>query len=402
MSNFKLALIREEKNPPDKRVLLKPSQCKLIMDKYPNITIFAQPSPIRAYKDEEYQANGVVIKEDVSDCDLLAGIKEVPPSKLVENKNYIFFSHTIKLQKHNKNLLQTVLDKNIKLIDYEVITDTSGKRLIAFGKYAGLVGAYNAMIGLGKQLGTFDLKRPEDCFDKKEMFSELAKVKFPENYKIVMTGDGRVASGALEIIDLLGIKRVSPQEFITESFNEPVYTRLKSKDFYLHRENKDWDTNYFYNNPEEYKSSFDQYLHIADMYIACHYWNPKSDYIFTKDELEKDNFKLSIIADISCDIGGPIPPTIRASTIAEPFYFYDRKTHQETENQSDSTILVMAVDNLPCALPRDASEEFGNAFIENVLPNLIGEDKDDIIARATIAENGKLTEKFNYLKAMFQ
>lgn len=402
MNTFKLALIREEKNPPDKRVLLTPTQCKLVMEKYPNISIYAQPSSVRAYKDEEYQKNGVIISEDVSSCNLLAGIKEVPPSKLVANKNYIFFSHTIKLQKHNKNLLQTVLDNNIKLIDYEVITDTDGKRLIAFGKYAGLVGAYNAMIGLGKKLGTFDLKRPEDCFDKKEMFAELSKVKFPSNYKLVMTGDGRVASGALEIIELLGIKRVSPQDFVNQTFDEPVYTRLKSKDFYIHRENKEWDTNYFYNNPEEYKSSFNQYLNVADMYIACHYWNPKSDYIFTENELEKPDFKISIIADISCDIGGPIPPTIRASSIAEPFYYYDRVSHQETKEETSTSIMVMAVDNLPCALPRDASEEFGNAFIDYVLPNIIGEDKDDIIKRATIAENGSLTEKYNYLKAMFE
>lgn len=398
---YKIGIIKEGKNPPDKRVVLTPKQCKKALETNSDLSIFVQPSPFRAYTDEEYKAEGITLKEDLSDCDILIGIKEVPIDNLIANKTYLFFSHTIKMQKHNKKLLQSILEKKIKLIDYEVITDLESRRLIAFGKYAGLVGTYNAFRGWGLKNNTFDLKRPEDCFDKVELYKELKKVVLPNNFKIVTTGDGRVAGGALEILNELELKRVSPDEFIKEEFEEPVFTRLKSKDFYKHKvEGTPWDTMYFYQNPEEYVSCFADFTTSADLYLACHYWNPKSEIILKKENIEAKNFSIKLIADISCDIDGPIASTLRASTIAEPFYGYDKVNHKEVDFMEKDALGVMAVDNLPCSLPRDSSEEFGEAFLNNVLSNLKNEDKDDIIKRATIAENGFLTKNFSYLSKM--
>lgn len=402
MNKLKIGVIREEKNPPDKRVALTPIKCKEILEKHNNIEIFIQPSKIRGFSDQEYLDLGLTLQEDLSNCDLLLGVKEVPIDKLIPNKSYMFFSHTIKLQAHNKKLLKAFINKNIKMIDYEVITDDKLRRLIAFGRYAGIVGTYNAFIATGKKLGLYDLKPANQCFDHKEMEEELLKVKLPNNFKIVITGDGRVAGGSLEIIKKLGIKKVTPEEFKSMDFNEPVYVQLKSKYLYKHKNNMEWDTNHFYNNPTEYVAIFREYLDITDLYIACHYWNALSDTFFTKEDMKKPDFKIKIIADISCDINGPIPTTIRPSTIESPLYGYDRYTDLETSFDAENAITVMAVDNLPCELPRSSSEDFSIQFIENVLPSLLNNDKDGIIKRATITENKKLTDNYMYMSSMLE
>lgn len=402
MNKLKIGVIREEKNPPDKRVALSPIKCKEILEKHNTIEIFIQPSKIRGFSDQEYLDLGLTLQEDLSNCDLLLGVKEVPIDNLIPNKAYMFFSHTIKLQAHNKKLLKAFINKDIKMIDYEVITDDKSRRLIAFGRYAGIVGTYNAFIATGKKLGLYDLKPANQCFDHKEMEEELLKVKLPNNFKIVITGDGRVAGGSLEIIKKLGIRKVTPEEFKANEFNEPVYVQLKSKYLYKHKNNIEWDTNHFHNNPTEYVAIFREYLTITDLYIACHYWNALSDTFFTKEDMKKPDFKIKVIADISCDINGAIPTTIRPSTIESPLYGYDRYTDLETNFDDKNAITVMAVDNLPCELPRSSSEDFSIQFIENVLPSLLNNDKDGIIKRATITENKKLTDNYMYMSSMLE
>lgn len=396
---MKIGIIKEGKIPPDKRVALNPLQCKKVLDEYNNLEINVQTSDIRCITDDEYTKEGIQVVDDISGCDFLLGIKEVPLDQLIPNKTYMFFSHTIKLQEHNKKLLKEVINKKIKLIDYEVVTDIKGKRLIGFGRYAGIVGAYNGFIAVGKKLGLYDLEAAYKVNSRQGIEEEMKKVVLPDNFKIVMTGDGRVAGGTLEVIESLKIKNVSPEDFLTKEFDEPVYTRLKSVDFY-HPKSGDWDTQDFYNNPHKYSSKFAQYTKVADMYLACHYWNPNADVLFTNEDMRADDFKMKVIADISCDIDGPIPSTIRPSTIQDPFYGYDPVTESETDFMDENSVAVMAVDNLPCELPKDASEDFGNEFINYVLPNLMGDDKDQIIARATITENGELTEKYKYMQVM--
>lgn len=402
---MRIGLIKEGKVPNDKRVALTPKQCRYILDNYENVDIYVQSSDIRSISDEEYIEEDIKVVDDVSNCDLLLGIKEVPVEQLIANKTYMFFSHTIKLQPYNRKLLKAVIDKNIKLIDYEVITDIKGKRLIGFGRYAGIVGAYNGFILVGKKYNLYDIKPAHEVNSRAGIELEMKKVKLPNNFKIVMTGDGRVAGGALEILNYLNIKEVDHEEFLNNEFNEPVYTRLRSKHLYKLKEennNENWDTQDFYNNPHKYSSDFYKYTKVSDMYIACHYWNPKADIMFTKEQMKSPDFKIKVIADISCDIGGPIPSTIRPSSIKDPFYGYDPLNEKETDYMDENAISVMAVDNLPCELPIDASEDFGNEFIYYVLPNLIKEDTDSIIERATITENSKLKEKYSYMSSMLE
>ena len=398
---MKIGIIKEGKTPPDKRVILNPEQCKKIQELYKNVHIKVESSQIRCISDDEYAKEGIEVSSDISDCDIFLGIKEVPVSQLIANKTYMFFSHTIKLQEYNIKLLKEIINKNIKLIDYEVITDINAKRLIGFGKYAGIAGAYSGFRAVGQKLKIYDIRRADQIGTRRGIDEEMKKVKLPPNFKIVMTGDGRVTSGATEVIQTLGIKKVGFQEFITDNFDEPVYTSLRSKDFYKAKENK-WIRQDFYDNPHNYSSDFDKYTKVADMYIACHYWNPKAEMIMTKEEMKSPDFKIKVIADISCDINGPIPSTTRSSTITEPFYGYDPILEKEVDFNNENSIGVMAVDNLPCELPADASKEFGDEFIEYVLPNLVGEDKDQIIERATITENGKLTERYQFMQVMLQ
>lgn len=399
MKKIIIGLIREGKVPPDHRVPLTPKQCKSLKAIYPNLEIVVQPSPIRAYKDEEYIAEGIRLSEDLSECDIIMGVKEVNIEDLIPNKTFIFFSHTIKKQPYNRNLLRAILDKKIRLIDYEVIKNKQNKRIIGFGRYAGIVGAYNAFRAYGLKNGTYELTAANKCKDRKAMEAEMAKIKLPSDTKIVLTGFGRVGHGAREIIDLLPIKEVSPEEFLTEKFTEPVFTQLEVEDYFGRIDGKPFSKSEFYSNPELYKSTFKRFLIDSAIYIPCHFWSNKSPFIVTNEDLRTPNLKLSVVADISCDIAGPIASTIRPSKIADPIYGYNPITEQEDDFMKPGNIAVMAVDNLPCELPLDASEDFGNELMRQVMPLLLKEDPDNIIEKASETTfEGKLSENFAYLQ----
>ncbi|MEN9440600.1 MAG: hypothetical protein RLZ33_676, partial [Bacteroidota bacterium] len=311
MEKIKIGLIREGKVPPDHRVPLTPKQCKSIQAIYPNVEIVVQPSPIRAYKDEEYAAEGMKLNEDLSSCDIIMGVKEVNISDLIPNKKFLFFSHTLKKQPYNRDLLVAILEKKIQLIDYETIKNKQNKRVIGFGRYAGIVGAYNGFRAMGLKTGLFDIKPANKCADRKEMEAEMSKIVLPENTKIVLTGFGRVGHGAREIIDILPIKEVTPDEFMKNKFNEPVFTHLEVEDYYGRKDGKPFDKSEFYSNPELYKSTFTRFLPEMDMYIPCHFWSNRSPFIITREDLKNENVRLSVVADISCDIDGPVACTIR-------------------------------------------------------------------------------------------
>lgn len=399
MEKIKIGVIREGKVPPDKRVPLTPKQCKLLETVYPNVEVIVQPSPIRAYKDEAYLAEGISMNEDLSACEIILGVKEVNISDLIPNKKFLFFSHTLKKQPYNRDLLQAILDKNIQLIDYEALKNKSNKRVIGFGRYAGIVGCYNGFLTYGLKHDLYDLKAANKCADRKEVEEELKKVDLPSNTKIVLTGFGRVGHGAREILDLLPIKEVTPEEYLTQDFNEPVYTHLEVEDYYAKRDGSEFVKSEFYNNPESYKSDFKKYISESDMYIPCHYWSDKADYIITRDDLKADDVRLSVVADISCDIDCAVACTIRPSKIADPIYGYDPKTESEANFKDEGVIAVMAVDNLPCELPLDASEDFGGELMKEIFPSLIIEDKDLIIARGSETTlDGELSEYFQYLE----
>lgn len=396
---MKIGIIREGKTPPDKRVPMSPEQCKHVQDHHPEIELVVQPSPIRKYTDALYEEQGVTLQEDLSDCDVLFGVKEVPYDMLIPNKTYFFFSHTYKLQPYNAKLLKTILEKKIRLVDYEMIKGADNKRLIGFGRYAGIVGCFNGIRTFGLKHNLYSLKPAHQCFDRAEMEAQLDGISFPENTKIVLTGFGRVGRGAREVMSRAGIKEVSPEEFLSESFDEVVFTHLKTDEYNERISDGGFDKSEFYKDPSGYQSCFMKYAEVANMYIACHYWGEGSPFIFTREDSNHEAWNISVVADISCDIDGPVASTIRPSTIADPIYAIDPSTYQEVPLETPNSIAVMAVDNLPCELPKDASEDFGNELIKHVLPALLGPDPDQIIFRASETDlNGELTPHFAYLK----
>ena len=399
MNNITIGVIKEGKVPPDFRVPLTPKQCKAIEAIYPDVKVVVQKSPIRTFKDEEYANEGIELVDSIENCDIIFGVKEVQIEDLIPNKTFFFFSHTIKKQPYNRALLQTLLEKKIRLVDYEVIKDKYNKRVIGFGRYAGIVGCYNAFKTYGLKSKTYELKPAHLCADRKEVEEELKKVVLPQNFRILLTGFGRVGHGAQEIIDLLPIKEVSPEEFLTQEFNEPIYAQLEVEDYYGRKDGGQFLKSEFYSNPELYKSTFGRYVSKTDMYIPCHFWSAKSPIILTQEDLQAPNNRIQVIADISCDVNGPIAATIRASKIGDPIFGYDPQTGKEVDYLNEGAIAVMSIDNLPCELPKDASEDFGNELLRHVLPRLFGEDPDNMIAKGSQTNfNGELTEGFKYLE----
>ena len=396
---MKIGIIREGKTPPDKRVPLTPEQCSEIQYKFQNVEVYVQKSPIRAFKDSEYEEQGLKVIEDISHCDVIMGVKEVPIDMLIPNKTFFFFSHTYKKQPYNRDLLRAVLAKKIRLIDYELLTAESGKRLIGFGRYAGIVGAYNGLLATGKKWSRFELKQAHQCDDRKEVERELKKIDLPANFKIAITGKGRVAGGAIEILDEAGIKKISPEEYLTKEFDQPVYTQLGVQDYNRKKDGTGFDKSEFYDHPERFESDFFRFAKVTDLYISCHYWDAKAPFIFSREEAKHPDFKIRVVADISCDIDGPVASTLRPSTIADPLYGYDPEMETEVDFMDEKAIGVMAVDNLPCELPKDASEDFGHELIENILPELLVKKDSDVIRRATeTTTEGVLSSEFEYLR----
>ena len=394
---IKFALIKERKSPPDRRVVFSPEKLKEAAGKFPEAVFKVEASNIRVFTDEEYREAGFEVSQDISDCDVLLGVKEVPIPHLIPNKKYFFFSHTIKKQPYNKELLRAILKNNIELYDHEVIVQENGHRLIGFGRYAGLVGAYNGFRALGLRDGLFDLPKAENLADLNSILAELDKISIPA-IKILLTGSGKVAYGAKEILDHLNIKEVDVLTFLYTEFNEPIYCLIDVMDYNKKMDGKTGSNEEFYVHPERYESNFMRFAAASDMFIAGHFYGDGAPVFFTRDQANSPDFKIKVIADISCDINGPIASTIRSSTIANPFYGYDPQTGLEVDFRQEGAITVMAVDNLPCELPRDASEGFGDMFLRHVIPAFYNNDKDGILSRAKMTENGKLTPRFQYLQ----
>jgi saccharopine dehydrogenase (NAD+, L-lysine forming) len=396
MKLLKIGLIREGKIPPDKRVALTPNQCKYLEEKYPGISFFCQPSDSRSFSNEEFEKSGVTVTEDITDCDILFGIKEVPVEQLIPAKTYFFFSHTLKKQPYNRRLLQEVINKKITLIDYEAITDQTGERLVAFGRYAGIVGAYNAFRTIGLKYNIVNLPPAYTLFDKREMILWLKKFTFPP-LKIVLTGNGRVAKGVKEVLDEIGTRQVSVKEFLSSEYNEMVYSIPSSGDYHI-KADETFSKEDFYLNPSGYVSTFAEFTKKADVLIASAYWNPSAPKLFSIDDVKHPDFRIRIIADITCDLNGSIPTTKRSSTIYDPFYDYNKHSDSiDAPFSARDNVTVMAIDNLPTELPRDASEFFGEQLINYVFPALIENNKKEIIENSILAKEGSLTEKFSYL-----
>ena len=394
---MKIGVLKEEKVPADKRVPLTPKQCRLLLDTYPDIEISVKSSAIRCFSDAMYIAEGIDVVDDLNDCDVLIGVKEVPKESLIANKTYLYFSHTIKEQFYNRELLLKMIELNISMVDYEVLRNKQGKRLLGFGRYAGIVGAYNGFLTYGLKSGKYNLKEAHNCEDRIEMESEMSKIKL-SNEKIIVTGNGRVGNGIMEIMEKSNIREVSKLEFIQDTFNEAVFVHLNTMDYNVKKDGSITVKQEFYSNPELFKSSFMDYAIHADIFIAGHYYSSGSPFLFTREDAKSPDFNLKVVADVSCDINGPVACTIKPSTIANPIYGYDKQSEQEIDFRNEGAIAVMAVDNLPCELPKDASEDFGNEMLAKIIPSLLISDDEQIIANATICKAGDLTPNFEYLR----
>ena len=394
---MKFAIIKERKNPPDRRVVFSPEKLAEAQLQFPQAEFVVESSDIRIFPDSAYRNAGFTVTNDISDADVMIGVKEVPIEHLIPNKKYFFFSHTIKKQPYNRQLLRTILDKNIELFDHETIVKKSGARLIGFGRYAGLVGAYNGFRALGLRDRLFNLPKVETLIDLNEVKKELDKINLP-NLKILLSGAGKVALGAQEILDHLKIKEISDALYLTAKFTEPVYCMVDVMEYNKRKDGKVGSKWEFYKDPTGYESNFMPYARETDMFIAGHFYGNNAPYLFTREDAKQKDFNINIVADISCDVDGPVASTLRASTIADPFYGYDAKTEREVSFDAPNAITVMAVDNLPCELPKDASEGFGEMFLESVIPAFFNNDDRGILKRAKITQNGKLTERFSYLQ----
>jgi alanine dehydrogenase len=394
---MKFGIIKERKNPPDRRVVFTPEELERLQSDYPDALVKVESSDIRVFPDEDYSKLGIEVAEDISDCEVFFGVKEIPVDYLIPNKKYFFFSHTIKKQPYNRKLLQAILEKNIELYDHETIVDANNKRLIGFGRYAGIVGAYNGFRAFGIKYELFNLPKAETLNSKEDLVVRLRRQILP-NLKIVLTGHGKVGMGAKEILDGMKIKQVSVDDFLNKVYSQPVYTQIDVLDYNKRIDGQVLDNKDFYTNPQAYTSNFERFTKVADIFMAGHFHGNNAPDILTQDMLKAADCKIKVVADISCDVDGPIACTIKASTIAEPFFGYLPSEHKEVPYTHPGSIMVMSVDNLPCELPKDASEGFGEMFMKYVIPAFFNGDKDGILQRAKITENGKLTPRFAYLQ----
>lgn len=394
---MKFGIIKEKKNPPDRRVVFSPDELARLKQLYQSVSVKVEHSDIRIFTDEQYKNLGIEVTNDISDCDVLFGVKEVPVENLIPNKAYFFFSHTIKKQPHDRKLLQAILEKNIDLYDHETIVDSHNRRLIGFGQYAGIAGTYEGIRAFGIKFGLFKLPKAETLSGKEALIAHLKRLVLPP-LKFVVTGTGKVGNGVKEVLDAIKIKEVTVGNFLTKNYSQPVYTQIDVLEYNKRKDGEVLDFMDFYKNPQDYVSDFERFTKVSDIYITGHFHANAAPVILTREMLQSNDCKIKVVADISCDVNGPIACTLRSSTIAEPFYGYLPSENKEVDVFHPAAIVVMAVDNLPCELPKDASEGFGEMFMEHVIPAFFNGDKDGILQSAKITEKGKLTPRFNYLQ----
>jgi alanine dehydrogenase len=396
---LKVGILRETKNPPDRRVPLTPPQIVALEELYPSVEFLVQPSDLRCYSNEEYEYLNIPLHEDLSDCDILLGVKEVDKRTFIPGKTYLFFAHVAKKQPHNIEMFKDMAEKNITLIDFEYLTTEKGQRVVAFGKYAGIVGAYNGLRARGIKTNRFKLKPAYQCRDLDEMWAGLRLIELKPGLKVLVTGEGRVANGAIETLSVCNMVQVSVMDFLNREFDVPVFCQVGPGDYARPKGGGEYSFNHFVRNPGDYESAFLPFTKVTDILITGHYWDPRSPHFFTKEDMKRDDFRISIIADISCDVNGPIPSTLRSTTISDPFYAFNPLLEKEEPAfSSEKNITVMSIDNLPGELPRDASQDFGKQLVGSVLYDLLSGTESPMIRRAMILQKGLLTPHYKYLE----
>lgn len=399
----RIGIIRETKIPTDNRTPLTPAQCKELLSTYSDLEILVQPSDLRVFSDEEYRQAGAVISEDMTTCDYLFGVKEVNIDALIPDKHYFFFAHIGKQQPYNKELCRAMIEKKVTLTDYEYLTDRAKKRLVSFSFWAGVMGVYNTLRLYGLRHRLFKLPAPDKKFTVADILNNgrpainSMKLNPKTKVRILVTGQGRASHGGQFILKELGIRQLSVPAYLCTDTKEPVFTVASTADLVRRKDGKFYDRADFKAHPESYTSDFRKFAYATTIFIPCHFWAPEHPKYFTRDLFSTSN--IDVVGDVTCDIKGSVESTIRPSTHQSPFYGIDvNGGFEETPYSTIGTIGVMAVDTLPNAIPFEASKSFGEKLLDHVFPALLGEDKEEVIARATLISNGELTEPFRYLK----
>ncbi len=393
---IKIGLLRETKIPVDSRVAFTPSQCKWIAQHYPGVKLSVQSSPGRCFSDREYRMAGIEVRENIDDCDVFLGIKEVDAATLLPGKTYLFFSHTRKKQEYNRHLFQTILQQKITLIDYECMEHDDGQRILGFGFFAGVVGAHNGIMAYGNRSGAYTLPRVYTQKSFRDLIHTYFGLRLPP-IKIAVTGSGRVARGILEIMNLMEVAEVEPDEYLERRFTYPVFVQLKGRTLYASNSGKAYRREEFHYNPSAYHSLFYPYTRHTDILMNGTYWDTDVPRLFEKEHVQEDGFRIQTIADITNDTDGSVPCNLGDSTIPEPVYGVDRQHFYKTPPYLPGSVDMMAVGNLPDELPRDASRYFGEQLLKYILDALLT-GGSTVIERATMVKAGQITAPFGYLK----
>ncbi|MBK7763953.1 MAG: alanine dehydrogenase [Bacteroidetes bacterium] len=396
---IQIGIVREGKIPQDNRTPFSPKQCKEIELQYPEVRFIIQPSSIRCFSDDEYRLQELLVQEDLTACQIIFGVKEALIDTLLEGKTYLFFSHTKKAQAHNKKLMHALIEKKIRMIDYECLTHDDGHRVVGFGYWAGVVGAHNGLLTYGQKTGKFNLQpvhHYKNFLELKESYENF----FVPPIKIVVTGSGRVSTGVLDILNYLDIAEVSTDDFLQKQFTYPVFTHLKGRDLYMNKTDGSYDRDDFHANPSNYTCRFLPYAAVSNILMNGVYWDKNIPRLFELSDMQNAAFKLSVIADITCDEDGSVPCNVGSTTIEDPTYGFDKIKLCKTDafQNNTTTCDIMAVDNLPNELPRDASKYFGGYLQTHILPDLIAGKRSAMLERATICEQGALTKYYEYLR----
>lgn len=398
---MRIGLIKETKTPEDNRVALTPVQAKMLIDMFPDSEIVVESSNVRAFSDEEYSALGIKVLTDMSDCDVLFGIKEAALDSILPDKHYFFFGHIAKMQAYNRLLIKTMLDRNLTFSDYEYLVNHDGKRVCAFGWWAGVVGVYYTLRCYGLRYRLYDLPKPDRRFTLVQLLELLKSIKLPE-IKILVTGAGRVSQGAQYVLNEIGAKRIDEAEYLAEKDVDALtYCVANAESLVKRRDGRAFDRKDFTENASEYESDFMKFASRTDVLISAHYWAPDAPVYLSESDLRSPDMRIKVIGDVTCDIMGSIKSTLRPSTHDDPFFDYNPITEKEEPPFcSDVNITMMAVDTCPNALALDASEYFGDMLIEYVFKPLLEDTSDNnkIIQGATIIEKGQLTKPYRYLE----
>ncbi len=429
-----IGIRREDKNEWERRVPLIPGDLGSLQ-RDQGMQFLVQPSPIRVFPDQEYQEAGAILQEDLSDAGIVLAVKEVPPDFLEEKKTYLFFSHTIKGQAYNMPLLQRVLDLKATLIDYERITDEQNRRLIFFSVHAGYAGTIETLRAWGLRMRHEGVATPladiKPAYEYQDLADAMAHVKeigdridvgglgdYGKPLIIGIAGYGNVSRGSQELLECLpvteiqtgdleqaagaGLADIGPLAKVVFHEEDMVEPRASEAQFVLQD---------YYQHPDNYRGVFSRHLPHLDVLLNTIYWEGRYPRLVTrkwaKSAYAADKQpRLRVIGDISCDIAGGIELTVTATMPDEPCYVVDPESMQITPGVDGRGPVIMAVDNLPCELPREASVSFSRA-LRDMMPDLAQADFSSgfetlilpaYLKKAVIAHRGELTPTYRYLR----